>query len=158
RLDFKNWYAAYQDVLVQSGWVLQTNELTQYDAGGESFTINDVVLQILAGIATPGQLAAITAAVTPPKSLFARDHRLQLWNRTTHTASSGNLQVSAATGDGNAIAISSALLYFTTSQTVTNVLWFHFSREKTQLQRAAQTMTLSPDVYARVRDTIVTKL
>jgi hypothetical protein len=158
RQDHANWYGMYNGVLEQSGWVIQNREFTEYVATGSSFTINDVVLQILAGVATPGQLAAITAAVAALKSLSDKDHRLQLWDRTTHKATSGNLQVGAASDEGGAVAIASAALRFTASQQVTNVLWFHFSKETTHLQRSATAMSLSPDVYATVRDTIVARL
>jgi hypothetical protein len=158
RGDFQNWYPVYKDVLSKCGWVIGADEITRYVAGGSSFTINDVVLEILAGIATPGQLAAITAAITALKSLATSDHRLQLWDQTTHRASSGSLQVGAATDQGGSIAVSSAILNFSTTQTITNVLWFHFAKDETKLYRAAGGMTLNPDVYSRLRDTIVNKL
>jgi hypothetical protein len=48
--------------------------------------------------------------------------------------------------------------YFSTTETVTSVLWFRFSSSKTEFYKGGQTVNLNEEVYKQVRAAVLAKL
>jgi hypothetical protein len=157
--DTVNWYKFYRDVLENVGWVVQGFDFTKLHASGSSFTVDKVVLDIIASLATGGaDLAAVEATLKAAKALKGSDGRLVLFEQSSHSLKQGNFQIGLATEYGGALALGIAAMYFSTQQNVTSILWFSFSNSETDLYKGGQRMTLNLDVYRQVRQAIIDKL
>lgn len=156
--DTENWYKFYRNVLENVGWVIQEFNFQKYAASGATFSINKVVLEILAAIATQNELAVITTTMNALKSLSDKDDRLVLFDSQSYPASSGNFQISAAAESGGVVVMKIGAFYFKATKHVTKFLWFNFSSSSSEIYKGAQTINLNEEAYSKVRQQIVDKL
>lgn len=153
-----DWYTFYKTVLENVGWVVQNWEFTKYNASGTSFTVDAVIAELLAAIATSDDKAIIDEAINAVKALDNGDGRLVLWEQNSSHLSKGNFQISACSESDGVLVMKIGAFYFSTDETVTNVLWFTFSSTQTELYKGGQTINLNEDVYSKVRQTVIDKL
>jgi hypothetical protein len=156
--DPTNWYKSYQDMLGYIGWVLQEFGFTQYQAPGDTFTMDKAILDIVAAIASQNELAAIKSAIDAAKALAAGDGRIALFDHSSSKGTSGSFQVGVASEAGNAVAMKLGALYFNTQTNVTRVLFFTFSKNSTSLYKSSQAATLDMAIYEQVKADIEAKL
>jgi hypothetical protein len=145
-------------VLQHVGWTLQGFDFDEYEASGSTLTVDAVVIQLLESVMTGGQLAIVESAISALKGLSSDDARFTIFDRSSHEVHSSNFRLAAVSEDDGAVAMAMGAFYFDTSQRIENVLIFHFGGTKTALHHAAQVATLDSEIYAQVRDPIVTKL
>jgi hypothetical protein len=153
-----DWYKFYRNVLEHLGWVVQEFGFTQYQAAGNTFTMDKAVLEILSAIATQNELAAIKGAIDAAKALADGDGRITLFDHSSSKGASGSFQIGVASDAGNAIAMKLGALYFTTQTNVTKVLWFTFSKSSTTLNKSSQAITLNMPIYDQVKADVEAKL
>lgn len=156
--DTTNWYSFYRNVLENVGWVIQNFSFTKYNSQNASFTMDKVVLEILAAVASGDEIAVVQATNDALKKLKQNDGRLVLFETSSHSASSGNFQICVANEAGGILTMKIGAFYFSTTQQVTNVLWFSFGSSSTSMYKGAQTISLNKQIYATVRAQIVAKL
>ena len=159
RQNYADWYAAYSDVLKNVGWVFNGGEVTKFDASGSDFSIDKVALDIISAALTGPEIVVITAAITSLRTLAAaNDHRITLFDRSSHTATSANFQIGSSSDVGGVVTLKSASFSLTTTEVFTNVMFFHFHHGSTTLSHSLDTLTLDTEVYANVRTSIAEKL
>jgi len=156
--DTVNWYNFYKTVLENVGWTLQNFNFTKYNASGASFTMDKVVLDLIAAIATGDEVATLQATLDAMRALSNKDGRIVLFESSSSSASHGNFQIAIANETGGLLSMRIGASHFSTSQSSTSVLWFNYSSSQTDLYNGAQTMTLDKQVYQYVRNDIVSKL
>lgn len=157
--DTENWYKFYRSVLEQVGWVVPTFSFSSVSGGGSRFTVDDVVIQLLQAIATSDEITIVEAAINALKDMDSKDHAVVIFETNTHGAANGNFQIqSCNVSPGGTLVMNVGAFYFSTSETVTRVLFFNFPSNSTSMFAARQTMDLDENVYAQVRDAVSTKL
>lgn len=156
--DTVNWYKFYRNVLENVGWVIQDFSFARFEAQSQSFTMDKVVLDLIAAIGSNDEVAIAQATIDALKALPQKDGRLVLFESMSHSASKGNFQISIANEVGGVLTMRIAGGYFSTSQSVTNVLWFSYAKSQTSLYTAGQGITLNSQIYSQVRSQIVQKL
>jgi hypothetical protein len=156
--DIQNWYSFYQDVLTNIGWDPQQFDFTQFTTSGDSFTVDQAILQLIQSIGTADELQVITATINALKSLARTDDRLVLWESNTHTDRAGNFQVNAVKMSDGIPVMSFTAYNFQASQTVDQLLFFSFSNSTDTMFQSGQSMSLDLDVYSQVRQAIKQKL
>jgi hypothetical protein len=156
--DTVKWYGFYKYVLENVGWVLQDFAFNKFNASGSSFTMDKVVLDLIAAIASGDEIAAVQATLDAMRSLAGNDGRIVLFETSSHSASKGNFQISVANEVGGVMSMGMAASYFSTQQNVTHVLWFSYSSSQTDYYDGSQTMTLNKQIYQQVRQQVVDKL
>ena len=154
----EEWYRFYQEVFGKVGWVLRGFEFTLYEASGAEFTADKVILEILKAIATGNDLAVVAATMEALNSLGNDSPTVKVFETNSHTASSGNFQISVAAENDGIVGMKLGAFYFMTTQTVTRVLWFRFQSSSTKFYKGNQVAALDEEVYAKVRQTVVEKL
>jgi hypothetical protein len=155
----REWYEFYREVLERGcGWVVPAWKFAEFKAEGATFSVDEVVLKILKAFATQNDIAVVMETVEALKSLADKDRRLVLFERTTHTSRNGNFQIAASAESDGVAVMKIGSFYFTTSQTVTRILWMEFKGTDTSLYQAGQTCELNSEVYAKVREAVVRKL
>lgn len=154
-----DWYAYYRNVLENVGWVVQAFQFDKYNVGGASVTVDKIVLDVLAAIATGNDLAVITTTLNAVKNLSkSNDNRIVLFDHASHGASNGNFQISSCAESGGQVAMKIGAFYFSSNQNVERFLWFNFSSSNSTIYKGAQDMTLNGKVFEQARTTVVTKL
>ncbi len=128
------------------------------EAGGQSFDVQDVVLKVLAAIATGNDLQVITETIEAVKALSSDDHRVVLFDSASTKDKKGSFQISAASETDGVVAMKLGGFFFETDTTVTKVLWFRFSKSKTEFYKGAQVISLDEEVYRTIREDVVKKL
>lgn len=156
--DTVKWYKFYREVLENVGWVIQDFGFSKFNAGGSEFSVDKVVLDVLAAIATGNEMAIVTETINAVKNLSDGDNRLVLFERASHSLKKGNFQISVASESGGVILMKIGAFYFSTTENVTKVLWFRFSSQTADMYKGNQTINLNMDVYDEVRDDIIDKL
>lgn len=156
--DTKNWYGFYRNVLENVGWVVQEFSFENYHASGDTFSVDQAVLALLASIATGNELAVVTEAMSALKALSSGDQPLSIWNSSSHSQDAGNFQIAVCNKSGGNVVMKNGAFYFTTTETTDSFLWFHYSSSSMDLYQASQTMTLDEDIYSKVRQQVIDKL
>lgn len=156
--DTKNWYQYYRTVLENVGWVLQEFDFTEVTASGDTFTADKVILDVLGAIATGAEAAVVTETMNALKALSDDDGRMVLFSHNAHSLHKGSFQVAVATLSGGVVVMRIGAVYFSSTQSVTRVLWFGFSKSNSSMYKGGQTIDLNEDVYSRVREQIIQKL
>ena len=122
-------------------------------------TIDKVVLKLVQSFLTPDQISKLTAVMDAMKALEADDRRFVIFERNAKNQSDGNFQInSVGTSAGGTLSMKFNAYTFDTNTNVTSILWFSFSGNSTKLQVSQSTFVLNEQVYARIRDAVVTKL
>jgi hypothetical protein len=154
----KEWYDSYFKVLTNVGWIVQGDPFAPYNASGSTLTIEKTVIELLGAIAS-GQVVLIVKQVLESlKNLHESDRGLVIWDRSTHSNTNGNFQLSAVNKENSSIALTAANVYFTAKQTDTRFLWFSYSTTDITLNYRNSILTLNQEAYSIVRDKIKEKL
>lgn len=152
------WYDFYHTVLENVGWVLQGFDFDKFNASGSTFSVDKVVLDIIAAIATGDEVAILDTTIKAMKSLSNDDNKIVLFETSSHSLTQGNFQLGIATDIGGVVALHLGAFHFHTTQNVTRVLFFGFSSSDTEFNKSVQTISLDQQIYNQVRAAIVQKL
>jgi hypothetical protein len=153
-----DWYKYYRTVLENVGWVLGGFTFTIYESGGAEFTADKVILKILEAIATGNDLAVVAATMEALNSLGDDDPAVKIFETSSHSASNGAFQIAAAAESDGVVVLKIGAFSFSTTQSVTRVLWFRFSSGATSFYKGDEVINLDDQIYAQVRQAVVEKL
>ena len=157
--DTQNWYKFYINVLGNIGFAVQGFNFQEYKSKGGSFVMSEVVLQILAAIATGGQSAVIQATLIALQGMSNDDRRIQIFSHQSSSYTTGNFQIypcdQASTGE---VSLALGAFSFTSSQSRVDFLFFSYGSSSCHIYQGAQSAVLNSKVYQQVRGTISTKL
>ncbi len=153
------WYNCYTDTLQKVGWNIQGLSFSQHQTSGNIFQVNEVVVQILAGIVSQsaglivqGALEALNAAKAKSSSA------LTLWKSHTDNDANGSFQISCCSESEGCAAMALGAFYMTSKNKIRNVLWCDFSSADTTVQCASTQVVLNNGVYSMVRNAVCQKL
>lgn len=157
--DTKNWYNFYKYVLGKIGFVIESFTFQDHQVSGATFSMDKVVLDILAAIATGGQTEVITATLAALRGLAGSDNRIKLFDSQSSKDASGNFQIypcdQSPTGD---VSIAMGAFYYKATRHQGGILFFHWSSSSTKIYKGAQKAVFNAAVYSNVRDQIYVKL
>lgn len=152
------WYAYYRNVLENIGWVIGKFSYTDYSSSGAQFTADKVILKILEAIATGNDLAVVAATMEALNSLGDDDPAVKIFETSSHTANDGTFQIAAAAESDGVVVLKIGAFGFSTTQTVTRVLWFRFETGMTKFYKGDEVINLDDQIYAQVRQAVIEKL
>ncbi len=152
------WYGFYRTVLENVGWVVEKFEFTRYNAVGTTFTVEQVVLEIVGALLTGNQLAIVTATLNALKESSKGGKPITIWDSTSHSSQNGSFQIGLAADKGGVPVMALGAFHFATRESTTRFLWFSYSSSETQLYKAGQTVSLNEIVYGKVRQQVIDKL
>ncbi len=153
-----DWYNFYTDVLAKVGWVFQAFDFQRYQAGGSTFTVDEVVLKVLAAIATQNEIAIAKETMDALKALSDGKKGLVLWDSNSSSAQAGNFQISVCNESNGSVVMKNGSFYFSTTETTKKFLWFSYSGSSMNINKSGTTLTLDGEIYSKVRQQIIDKL
>ncbi|MEL6678479.1 MAG: D-Ala-D-Ala carboxypeptidase family metallohydrolase [Pseudomonadota bacterium] len=149
--DREAWWAIYTRALAAVGWVTQGAPYRRLTTDKASFEFDAAVLDILAAVASGGQLAAITATLDALKGLADDNARIKLFDFHTQTTVGGSFHLAAAeSGPTGAISMALGALQYRNVDKQQNILFFKWGSQSTDVWVAAQSLTFNVDFYEDV--------
>ena len=155
----EDWYSHYRHILENIGYVIQNFEFVKYNASGSSLKMDEVVLEVLAAIATGGESEVIAATLAALKAKSDTDKKIHLLDQHGSHSSLGNFQIYPCQVDTNGdVSLALGTFHFEGKQKDHNFLFFEWSTENTKFYKGAQRTVLNMQVYDRVRSAVAAKL
>ncbi|MEL6599326.1 MAG: D-Ala-D-Ala carboxypeptidase family metallohydrolase [Pseudomonadota bacterium] len=149
--DREAWWAIYTRALAAVGWVTQGAPFRRITTDKSNFEFDAVVLDILAAVASGGQLAAITATLDALKGLADDNARIKLFDFHTQTTVGGSFHLAAAeSGPTGAVSMALGALQYRNVDKQQNILFFKWGSQSTEVWVAAQSLTFNVDFYEDV--------
>ncbi len=152
------WFDTYMRILGAMGW---TREAAPFQAshqmkGNGSF--DKVVLTTLAQVATGNQFKIIESAIKVLGELADSDNRIKLFDMETSQMTGGNFQIGSAEATGEIVSMALGAFNFTYKDKKRNILFVSWGINELDYWLSAQKMSLSPMIYADVREIVKTRL
>jgi hypothetical protein len=156
------WYAIYQDVLTNIGWVLQDHGWTDYTAKGTAVEVHQKIIEVLTAALGPSAaaLAIIKSAVDALAAMAPDTSWLTIFSRESQRAEIARFQIGfVETGEAADVYVSMLACLIQAKTSVTQVLFFKVKDEnatfkansaKVSIDRAALS-DLQPTIRAKVR-------
>ncbi len=155
----EQWYRKYLEVLENVGWVLQGFSFAKYNAASASFTMDKIVLTIIAALATGSQLAVVAAALNALREAGDDDKALTVFDAGGSSGPAGNFQISGATCDPDKnTSMTLGSFYFKSTEHRARFLFWEWSSQSVNMYYSAQSVTLNDQIYAMVRQAVIDKL
>lgn len=159
------WFDRYEELLGLCGWVSPQWSTTDYSASNTRFTMDQVALDILksaivaAALPGPASVLLLKVAADAVDALKDDEKPLRLFEQSSkkHNGAKFAIAASAQSDEGDVVMAMGAL-DFRTSLSVTNVLFWEWSRSSVAINRAESVMELIPESYEDVRDIVEKKL
>lgn len=157
--DTTSWYNSYKYTLGNIGFVIESFNFQEYKATGGTLSMDKVVIEILAAIATGGESVVITETLNALRGMSETDNRITLFSQQSSSSSSGNFQVYPCdqAPDGE-VSMALGAFYFTASHHEVRFLFFGWGSSKTHIYKGAQKTVLNSRVYEKVRSIVSSKL
>lgn len=153
------WYNCYTDTLQKVGWNIQGLSFSQHQVSGSTFQVNEVVLQLLAGIVTGNTRMIVESALDALNATKAKQSQaLTLWKSHTDNDANGSFQIACCSESNGCAAMALGAFYMTSQNKIRQVLWTDFSSSDTKVQCASTQVVLNNDIYSMIRSNVSKKL
>lgn len=155
----EEWSLMYKTALNNFRWTTLTHDTDKIHLKGNDFNMEKILMDTIGEMCQDGDKDRLRQALTVLKTLPAEDDKIRLFKRRTMTRDMTSVSVNMVHIDslGNAV-MKMSTFYIGTTQDVTNVLWFNWSDEKTQVWKSKQTMMFSPQLYDKLRPMVDKKI
>jgi hypothetical protein len=152
------YFAKYVDWLATLGWVIQGESTKSYSGSGTTFTMSKAVIDILSALATQNELMLVQASLRALESLADNDGRIRLFEKSAQVTDEGAFQLGVATETNGLMSLKLGAFQLNSSQRTTRVLFFGYSSTSTSLFYRVNSMTLSNELYAMMRQRVKFRL
>jgi hypothetical protein len=155
------WYAAYQDVLQNIGWVLQDRGWVDYTAGGTAVEVHQKVIEVLEVALGPSAAALsiirsaidVLQAMTPGTSWFT------IFNRESQHARIARFQIGLVeAGEAADVFVSMLACLIEARASVTQVLVFNFRNEHASFKANSAKASINKEALQGLLPPIRTKV
>lgn len=153
----KQWFKFYTEGLGKLGWTVSSSALQEYRPAQQSFTLDQVVLEILETVAGASGFEPVLQRTF--NSLRSQPQALQVFqdNSTSGSISTFQIMPCSQTDEGDVAMLLNCM------QTVKNIntkeiLFFTFKSSDVRIYRSAQMAVLNTNLYSHAREAVIEKL
>ena len=154
----EKWFDAYTKVLSALGWVRENTPFEASQKMQAQGSFDQVILTTLAQVATGNQFKIIESAIEALRGLTKGDGKIKLFDLETSSTTGGNFQIGSAEATGDVISMAIGAFNFGYKDKKQNILFVSWGKNELDYWLSAQQMTLSPAIYADVRDVVKSRL
>jgi hypothetical protein len=155
------WYAAYQDVLMNIGWVLQESGWVDYTAQGTAVEVHQKIIEVL-GVAlgpSAAALAIIRTAIDVLQAMTPGTSWLTIFSRESQHAKVARFQVGLVETDAAADVFVSLLACLIEGRSsITQVLFFKFRNEHASFRANSAKVSINRGALQELLPAIRTKV
>lgn len=145
--DMQEWFKNYAKVLSNLGWVMSF-EWEKFNSSSSGLSMDKVVLEVLAAVASQNGMAIAKAAMDAVSKLPSEDGKLKLFDSSTMGDKAGKFQLGVASKDGDSISLACGAFAMDYKTRDTTVLWFNWKSSDVNIYKDQKTCTFNQDVYA----------
>jgi hypothetical protein len=145
----EEWFDNYNLVMSHLGWTRQASNWEKYNAGGAGFTVDKVILEVLAAVASENGAAIAKAAIDAISKLPQNDDRLKLFNSSTLGDSTGKFLLGACSKDKESIALAFGAFAMDFQTRDITVVWFNWKSSNVNIYKDQKVSTFNQDYYVR---------
>ena len=156
--DLEGWFKDYQNTLQNVGWVVQGSDFSKFSQSGNVFEMQNVIIDLLSAALGGNVLTILTKTLEAFKKLSDTDSKIVAFEKNTHTLTKGTFIIALCDGTNDAVAMKTGAFELSSSNTITQILFFTSSKEKTSLSYSTSDATFNKKAYDAVRNTIEQKL
>ena len=154
----KKWFKNYASVMSNLGWIMSF-DWEKYNAATQGLTMDKVVLQVLAAVASQNGAAIAKSAIDAMKTLDRGDGKLRLFQNSTMGNEAGKFLLGIASKDNDSIGLAYGAFAMDYQTRDTSVLWFEWKSSDVSIYRDQKRATFNQTYYARgAREALETKL
>jgi hypothetical protein len=157
--DSARWYQRYVDVLVNIGWVIETNVVTQRDVSGHNLSVHEEIIPVVT--AALGPVAASASVIALLKGLANMNKDLPwitLFERESQRVSANQFQISYTKIENGTPRITLVGFELDASGSVTQVLFFKFGASHASLKHRDIKIAVNATLFGQVADTIAARV
>lgn len=156
--DLEGWFKDYQNTLSNIGWVIQGKDFSKFSQSGSAFEMENIIIDILSTALGGNVMAILTKTLEAFKKLSDTDNKILAFERNTHTLTKGTFLIALCDETDDAVGMKIGAFELSSSNTITRILFFKSTKEKTTLSYATSDATFNKNAYAAVRNVIEQKL
>jgi len=155
-----NWSNYYADVLGNIGMVHQNSQFRRFESSQARFTMDDVVLKMLAAVLTEDAKETLQQSIEAVKELRDDSGALVIFERNSHTVNNGNFMIEpCVVSPGGVVMMTLGSFVFKATESVTKVLWFSFrGGPNTKVAINRNLCAFNQNVFGQIRDTIMSRV
>ena len=154
----KEWFKSYQETLKNLGWIVQGKDFSKFTAKGSVFEMESVVVDILTAALGGAAITIIKTALEAFKKLSNTDSKIIAFEKNTHSLTKGTFMIAVCDESNDAISMKTGAFMLSSENSITQILFFKSSKEKTQLDYATTDSTFNKKSYDVVRAAVEKKL
>ncbi len=124
-------------------------EWEEYKASSAGLSVDKVVLEVLAAVASQNGAAIAKAAIDALSKLPQDDGRLRLFSNSTTGDSAGKFLLGACSKDGASITLAFGAFAMDYRTRNTSVLWFNWKSSDVSIYKDQKVATFNQDYYAK---------
>ncbi|MBI6854133.1 hypothetical protein YA0002_15255 [Pseudomonas cichorii] len=159
------WYSKYNEVLAKLGWFSTNWSYAQYRTTKQSFTMDQVGLEIIgsaiaaAALPGPASAAMLKVAADAIAALKAKDKPLKLFERQSKTHKGGSFRIAACTESSDGfVNVALGAVNFNSTINATNVLFWEWNNSDVSTYQGKNSLVLNSTIYKGVRELVRERL
>lgn len=156
--DITNWYYAFIDVLMKTGWVIEGGDMQTFKSKSNLFEAESVVIDILTSAFGAGYITVIKKTLEAIKHLASADRKIKAFEQNTSKVSKGCFQIALVTEEHGVMAMKIGTFILSSERQITTILFFTSTSEETSLDYISKKATLNTDFYQVIRQKVTEKL
>jgi hypothetical protein len=155
-----NWSNYYSQVLENLAWVVPDSQHRRFESSQARFTMDEVVVRMLAAILTEDAKAILQESIEAVKALRDDSGGFVIFERNSHDVTNGNFMLQpVGVSPAGVLTMTLGSFLFRSTETVTRVLWFSFrGGPNTKVAINRNTLVLNQQVYDQVRETVMSRI
>jgi len=155
KTDLVRWYARYLEVLNIVGWTTSSYQSHSIENAQSKGSVDNVVFTILESIISPKELDLFKQTV---KGMNDSPRGTTIFDKSSYGATLNDFRVGVCVEDRGNVVFHIFYFDYSTSGTVTDVLWFQFGSDRVSFNEGRQRMELNIELYGLVRDSVLQQL
>lgn len=143
----KDWFKNYSSVMSNLGWIMSF-DWEQFHSGSQGLSMDQVVLEVLAAVASQNDAAIAKAAMDALKKLPTDGDRMKLFSNSTTGDKAGKFLLGVASKDGESISLAFGAFAMDFQTRDTTVLWVNWKSSDVNIYKDQKIATFNQHYYA----------
>jgi len=142
------WFKNYSSVMSNLGWVMSFS-WEKYKAATQGLSMDAVIMQVLAAVASQNGAAIAKAAMDAVSKLPRDGNRIRLFNNATMSDKAGKFLLGVASKENESLSLAFGAFAFDYETRDTTVLWFNWKSADVSIYKDQKVATFNQDYYAK---------
>ncbi|MDD2874736.1 MAG: hypothetical protein RBT39_16720 [Azoarcus sp.] len=142
------WFKNYSSVMSNLGWVMSFS-WEKYKAATQGLSMDAVIMQVLAAVASQNGVAIAQAAMDAVSKLPRDGNRIRLFNNSTMSDKAGKFLLGVASKENESLSLAFGAFAFDYETRDTTVLWFNWKSSDVSIYKDQKVATFNQDYYAK---------